>query len=144
MTSLFYYLSRNFWDQEGDPRVKSYALFRGGPDEMLSIMALYLIFVKFVGPLVMKHRAAFELRKEMIVYNFILVAINAYFLVEMVYIMKFGAALLQLDFPDNKDNSVNTLRNVKVLYYYYLTKFIDLLDTIFFVLRKKNNQVSII
>lgn len=43
--------------------------------------------------------------------------------------------------PKNIRNSQGDVV-VKVSYFFYFLKVVDLLDTIFFVLRKKNNQVT--
>lgn len=43
--------------------------------------------------------------------------------------------------PRNDFSDVGT-KILNISYFFYLLKFIDLLDTIFFILRKKNNQVS--
>ena len=43
-----------------------------------------------------------------------------------------------VDYSNNKD----ALRVLSVGWWYFFSKFIDLLDTIFFIMRKKYNQVS--
>ncbi len=45
-------------------------------------------------------------------------------------------------FPTKTDQSLRSKILIQIAYYYFLTKFVDLLDTIFFVLRKKNNQIT--
>ncbi|KAH9504138.1 Elongation of very long chain fatty acids protein 1, partial [Bulinus truncatus] len=44
--------------------------------------------------------------------------------------------------PVDYSNSPQALRMVKVCWLFYMSKFIELLDTVFFILRKKFNQVS--
>jgi uncharacterized membrane protein YwaF len=141
MPSL-YLLTRSFWP-EGDPRIKNFPLFTDNPMDVLTIMFSYLLFVKIIGPKLMKDRQPFDLRNLMLLYNVFLVVINAYFLYEFIFVVKFGSALIDLNFPDNNDFSEATLRSIKIVYIYYLTKFVDLMDTIFFVLRKKFSQVLI-
>ena len=43
-----------------------------------------------------------------------------------------------VDYSDNKD----ALRVLSLGWWYFFSKFIDLLDTVFFIMRKKYNQVS--
>ena len=138
---LVYFLSGQVFADEGDPRVTRFPLLSGGPSSMFIIMFSWLWFVKYLGPKLMRDRPAFELRGPMLVYNVFMVVANAYFLYEFVFIIKFGAALLDLNFPDRSDTSPQTIRALNVVYFYYLTKYVDLLDTIFFVLRKKYSQV---
>lgn len=137
-----YFMSGQVFADEGDPRVTRFPLFGGGPTPMFAIMLSWLWFVKHLGPKLMADRPAFELRRAMLVYNVFMVVANAYFLYEFVFIIKFGAALLDLNFPDRTDTSPQTLRALNVVYFYYLTKFVDLLDTVFFVFRRKYSQVS--
>ena len=112
-----------------------------GPWTMISILLAYLVFVKRIGPQLMKDRQAFNLRHIMIAYNVMLVALNVYFFVEALICIRFGLDLIDFQFPDNRDLSPRSIRMINSGYLYYLTKFLDLFDTIFFVLRKKYSQV---
>lgn len=47
-----------------------------------------------------------------------------------------------MNFPDRMDVSPHAIRTINSGYLYYLSKYVDLLDTIFFVLRKKYNQIT--
>jgi len=141
-TSRWNYLLHEYWKNESDPRIASYPLFVDGPGSMLCIMTTYLLFVKVLGPYLMRNRNAFELRREMLIYNTFLVFINAYFFVEGLICLEFGKALIHTEFPNKNDYSKFTIRCIDSAYWYYLTKYIDLLDTVFFVLRKKHSQVT--
>ncbi|KAG7199837.1 hypothetical protein KM043_017669 [Ampulex compressa] len=44
--------------------------------------------------------------------------------------------------PVDYSNNPKALRMARVVYGYYICKLIELLDTVFFVLRKKNRQIS--
>ncbi|CAG2171714.1 unnamed protein product, partial [Oppiella nova] len=143
MSSL-YVLTDQFWNREGDPRVRDFMLFTGGPTPMLLVMLAYLLIVKLIGPAVMNYRRPYELRNVMLVYNILMVAVNAYFLYEFMIVINFGTRLLELNAPDHNDWSPYTLSSIRVVYLYYLTKFVDLLDTIFFVMRKKYSQITVL
>ncbi|CAG2173517.1 unnamed protein product, partial [Oppiella nova] len=105
-------------------------------------MMLWLVFVTKLGPILMKHRKPLVLREIMMVYNMILVLINAFYVYESLKWLDFGSKSLDPQLPElpewlSKNESVLPRR-----IFYFNTKFFDLLDTIFFVLRKKSNQVS--
>ncbi|GIY27436.1 elongation of very long chain fatty acids protein [Caerostris extrusa] len=59
----------------GDPRVETYPLM-DSPTTMLFIIAIYFIFVKYVGPVWMKNRPPYSFRSVMIVYNLSISAFN--------------------------------------------------------------------
>jgi len=117
-------------------------LMLNGPWSMLSILACYLLFVNKIGPQLMKDREPFQLRGVLLAHNIILVILNSYFFVESLICLRFGLSLLNFDFPDRSDTSAMAMRMINSAYLYFLTKFVDLFDTVFFVMRKKYNQVS--
>jgi len=137
----FGYYLRDFWNEEGDPRTKNFPLMGNGPWTLFTIMFAYLLFVKKIGPELMKNRGPFVLRKLLLVYNITLVLLNAYFFVEALIGIRFGLGLFNFEFPDRHDVSPKSIRFIFSGYFYFLTKFLDLFDTIFFVLRKKYSQV---
>ncbi|XP_054166064.1 elongation of very long chain fatty acids protein 7-like [Oppia nitens] len=109
---------------------------------MITILISYLLFVKKIGPQLMKNRPAFVLREPMLVYNLFMVVFNMYFFYEIVGRCDYGQRFLNFKFPDRNDYSDNTLNEIHVGFLCYLTRFLDLFDTIFFVLRKKYNQIT--
>ncbi|CAG2111399.1 unnamed protein product [Medioppia subpectinata] len=138
---LNYYLF-NYWREVGDQRTADYPLIRDGPWLMLTIMISYYVFVRKIGPNFMKNRPPFELRALLLVYNALMVAANAYFFVQSLSWIKYGRALLDFRFPAKDDYSPLTQHQIWSFYLYYITKFVDLLDTVFFVLRKKYSQIT--
>ena len=136
------YYWRQYWREVGDHRTADYPLIRDGPWLMLTIMTIYFLFVCQIGPRFMKSREPFQLKGVLLVYNTAMVLANAYFFVQSVRWIKYGAALFDFKFPSKDDNSPNVQQHIWGFYLYYITKFIDLLDTIFFVLRKKYSQIT--
>uniref|UniRef100_A0A3B4ATW3 Elongation of very long chain fatty acids protein n=1 Tax=Periophthalmus magnuspinnatus TaxID=409849 RepID=A0A3B4ATW3_9GOBI len=96
-----------------DPRIKSHLLMQS-PVPMTIILLCYLFFVLYLGPRIMANRKPFQLKEAMIVYNFILVDV------------------MQLIPPTMVD----------VAWLFWFSKIIELIDTIFFVLRKKQGQIT--
>ncbi|XP_026328940.1 elongation of very long chain fatty acids protein 7-like [Hyposmocoma kahamanoa] len=121
-------------------RTKSWFL-AAKPYQGLTILGLYLMFVLKWGPQWMKNRKPFNLDKIMIVYNALQVLCCAYlFYGAIVY--AWGWKYKWVCEPVDYSNTEEAIRVAKFVYCYYLLKLIDLLDTVFFVLRKKNNQIS--
>lgn len=122
-----------------DPRVDGW-LFMSSPFPTLLMCAAYIYGVTKLGPRWMRDRQAFELRKTIIVYNFLQVAFSVY----LVYLAirhgwsRYNLRCQPVDYSDNPDEMIM----VCVSYYYYLCKFTEFLDTVFFILRKKFDQVT--
>ncbi|GLH08347.1 Elongation of very long chain fatty acids protein [Gryllus bimaculatus] len=84
------------------------------PFTVLGLVAAYALFANRLGPWIMRDRKPFELKTTLIVYNVLQIIVNIY----IFYVM------------------------IRLVNLYFWLKVADLLDTIFFVLRKKNNQIT--
>ncbi|XP_054159326.1 elongation of very long chain fatty acids protein 1-like [Oppia nitens] len=138
------YYRHQYWDDRCDPRTVDLPLMNGGPWNLAAILLVYFVFVTKIGPKWMANRKPYELRLPMLIYNIVMVAINAYFLYESLIWIEFGPRLFNFKFPDNREQSEATMRVVRMFHYYMFTKFIDFFDTFFFVLRKKDNQITVL
>uniref|UniRef100_A0A0A9W4J9 Elongation of very long chain fatty acids protein n=1 Tax=Lygus hesperus TaxID=30085 RepID=A0A0A9W4J9_LYGHE len=127
-------------DTYGDPRVKDWLLM-SGPLPTILLCLTYVFVVKYLGPKLMEKRKPFELRKTLIVYNASLVALSAWMVYEALTFGWFNGYSFKCQ-PCDFANSPNALRMARVVWWYYFSKFIEFLDTIFFVMRKKDNQIS--
>ncbi|XP_076478456.1 very long chain fatty acid elongase 7 isoform X2 [Bombus vancouverensis nearcticus] len=96
-----------------DPRTQDYFLI-GSPWGCFSIVAFYLYFVHVLGPNIMAKRKPFNLNRILQIYNLIQIVSCAYIFHKIT----------------------------KIVWAYFLMKLLDLLDTAFFILRKKQQQVS--
>ncbi|KPJ15879.1 Elongation of very long chain fatty acids protein 4, partial [Papilio machaon] len=123
-----------------DPRTKSLFLV-AKPHQGITLLALYLMFVFKWGPKWMKNKPPFNLRKILMTYNVAQVLACAFIFIvgtRVTWGRKYRWVCEPVDFSDNED----ALLIARLFYFYYLLKVVDLADTIFFVLRKKFNQVT--
>ncbi|XP_061776375.1 elongation of very long chain fatty acids protein 1a isoform X2 [Nerophis ophidion] len=123
-----------------DPRVKDYPLVRC-PVKMTSILVSYVILAVYVGPRLMANRKPFNLKTAMIVYNFSMVLLNSYIVYEFMMSGWATTFTWKCDLID-PSSSPQALRMVHVAWVFFFSKFIELIDTLFFVLRKKQNQIT--
>eukprot|EP00057_Strongylocentrotus_purpuratus_P014196 XP_011668670.1 PREDICTED: elongation of very long chain fatty acids protein 4 isoform X1 [Strongylocentrotus purpuratus] len=111
------------------------------PLNTYSLVALYLVMA-YCGPRVMASRQALDLKLPMLVYNFALVILSAYmfkeFFVTTVLNPKFNVSCEAVDYSDDP----MSVRLAGACWWFFFSKIIELLDTVIFMLRKKNNQIS--
>lgn len=147
-------LLQRLWDwqhlhfvERVDPRIAIYPLFGpslglGPPWGLLGVVTLYVFFVKWLGPRLMRDRQPFELRKVMIAYNAMQVLMSGYNFYES-YAAGWGGRynwFCQYLGPD--DYTPMDIRAARCSYLYFFSKVVDLADTIFIVLRKNWKQLS--
>ncbi|KAL7292507.1 hypothetical protein TKK_0014082 [Trichogramma kaykai] len=123
-----------------DPRTSDWFLV-SAPGPLLAIVAFYVYFSTSLGPRLMKDRQPFTLRKTLIVYNFIQVILSIYLVYEGLmagWLNDYSFKCQPVDYSDNP----KAMRMAKGVYLYFACKLIELLDTVFFVLRKKQRQIS--
>lgn len=77
----------------------------------------------------------------MIIYNFAMVVLNGYLFWFFGVYGWFGKYNIKCQ-PVDKSNHPDAIGMVHIGWIFYFSKFIEFLDTIFFVLRKKDNQVT--
>ncbi|XP_050440915.1 elongation of very long chain fatty acids protein 4-like [Adelges cooleyi] len=126
-----------------DKEVDSW-LFMSTPWPVFSILAVYLFFVLIYGPKMMKKREPFNIKTIMMAYNFIQTVYNCY-IVSAMFITPGVSDYLKnyVCHPDETENSSLLIRQFySYSWHFFLSKVFDLLDTVFFVLRKKQSHVS--
>ncbi|XP_017462544.1 PREDICTED: elongation of very long chain fatty acids protein 7-like [Rhagoletis zephyria] len=102
-------------------------------------MGFYLYFALSLGPWLMRNRKPFEnLKPVMLFYNFTMALLNAYFVFLVLLHCEYGQRFVDWKYPDRNNNSPKAMYELNMGWYYWITKFFDLLDTVFFVLRKKH------
>uniref|UniRef100_A0A8B9XGF2 Elongation of very long chain fatty acids protein 2 n=1 Tax=Bos mutus grunniens TaxID=30521 RepID=A0A8B9XGF2_BOSMU len=104
-----------------------------------SLTVLYLLLI-WLGNRCMRNRPALSLRGILTLYNLGITLLSAYMLAELILSSWEGGYNLQCQ--DLTSAGEADIRVSRVLWWYYFSKLIEFLDTIFFVLRKKTSQVT--
>ncbi|XP_004933775.2 elongation of very long chain fatty acids protein 4 isoform X1 [Bombyx mori] len=101
------------------------------------VLSVYLALVVKILPSFMKQREPYKLKSLLLFYNCFQVAFSAYLVfIYSRYILSYGVITKRC--PKGEDLQAV----IKEIYPYFIAKHLDLLDTVFFVLRKKDNQVT--
>ncbi|XP_054274430.1 elongation of very long chain fatty acids protein 7-like [Macrosteles quadrilineatus] len=143
MASVVRYVVDTYTDimeNKSDPRVKDWPLM-SGPLPTVLICLSYAFIVKVLGPKLMDKRKPFQLRKTLIVYNLLQVILSAWLFYESIMAGWFTTYSFRCQ-PVDYSNSPKALRTAAGCWWYFFSKFTEFFDTFFFVLRKKNEQVS--
>ncbi|RWS25748.1 elongation of very long chain fatty acids protein 7-like protein [Leptotrombidium deliense] len=114
----------------------------GGPWIVLLIIAFYLYFSIHLGPKLMKDRQAFSLIPLIRVYNLIMMLSNGVFFAIAAYYTNCGITSWGCHPIESKPADEAWLWKLGIIWYFLITKFVDLFETFFFVLRKKHSQLS--
>ncbi|XP_031826846.1 very long chain fatty acid elongase AAEL008004 [Nomia melanderi] len=123
-----------------DPRVGDWPLM-DSPIPTVLIVLLYLYGVTIFGPRVMANRKPFKLRGVLLAYN----AFQVVFSLGMLYEHLMSGWLLDYSYkcqPVDYSHNPSALRMASLCWWYFISKFTEFADTIFFVLRKKDSQVT--
>nr|KAG5714103.1 hypothetical protein BaRGS_020431 [Batillaria attramentaria] len=128
-----------FMLQQMDDRVRDWPLM-SSPWVPLGTVLLYLGVVS-LGPRLMENRAPLRLQSTIVLYNLGLVLMSAYMCYEFLMSSLAGRYSLACQ-PVDYSNHPNALRMARVCWLYYISKYIELADTVFFILRKKNGQIT--
>ncbi|XP_073251685.1 very long chain fatty acid elongase 5-like [Porites lutea] len=102
----------------------------------LPVVAAYLLFVA-LSPVWIRYVRAFGLRKVLVVYNFACSLISFY-----------SVAVIVVALARNWPHSLFVCEEDELvkhaLWVYYMTKYVELLDTVFMVLRHRQRQISLL
>lgn len=130
-----------FLEEMSPKEAEGAAYFLKSPIPVISFTISYILFVKLIGPFLMSFREPFKLKTLIRFYNLLMV-----FLAGLLFFMLYNAVdSLEAMFDCKKIFSLEDLSATKT---YQMANFIlivrlsEYLDTVFFTLRKKQNQVS--
>ncbi|KAF7279817.1 hypothetical protein GWI33_006700 [Rhynchophorus ferrugineus] len=129
-----------FWviNDLADPRTDDYFLM-SSPIPVIIIVGLWLKFIFHWGPAYMKDRPPYDLKYIMIFYNVFQIFANGF----ITYLA--WTARKEVDWectPVDYSSSYWGQLFLWSSHKYFMLKIADLLDTIFFVLRKKDRHIS--
>lgn len=138
-------LGRNLYDilPQRDPRTKEWMLV-GNKTFLVTLVAGYVYLVKIAGPRFMKGRQPYEgLKPFILLHNLFLVVANAYFAINFLSRSYLGGGYnIVCQGIDFEARDKVTMEYLELCWWSRWVRMADLLDTIFFVLRKKDSHVS--
>jgi len=123
-----------------DIRVDSWLLM-SSPWPTFSLCVLYYYIVRFAGPSFMKDRIAYGCQKPMLVYNIFQTFFSLWIFSRLCGFWlsgKYNWICQPVDYTESDDG----LTAASIVWWYFFSKFTDFMDSFFFVLRKKNNQLT--
>jgi len=112
------------------------------PMPLIYISLVYLCIVYFAGPLFMKNRRPYSLKTFMQCYNIFQVIANFWIVFNIVTGGKPFASVWRYCESLDKICGRNTEKQLEIMWWGLLLKIVDLSETICFVLRKKDQQIS--
>nr|ALC76388.1 elongation of very long-chain fatty acid protein a [Nerita melanotragus] len=122
-----------------DKRVEGWLLM-GSPLPILMIFILYLLVV-WLGPSLASRGRPMSLRAFIVPYNFALVGLSVYMFYEFLVTSVLSGYSYTCQ-PVDYSYAPLALRMAKVCWWFFFSKVIELLDTVFFILRHKWSQVT--
>ncbi|XP_072744128.1 very long chain fatty acid elongase AAEL008004-like isoform X2 [Anoplolepis gracilipes] len=113
------------------------------PFPLMLIIFGYLYFVLYAGPRYMQNQLPYKLKTFIMLYNLIQILANIWMVKEHLsfgWFSKYGITCSS--FPYSTPDSLNAIKIFHCVWWLFLLKIFDLVETCVFVLRKKQNQVS--
>ncbi|KAG1652472.1 Elongation of very long chain fatty acids protein 7 [Nymphon striatum] len=124
----------------GDPRTQHFVgVHSPCPTVLITLIYLFLVFQLI--PWYMKDKEPFDLRTPMFIYNAVVAGISA----SHFYLLGVYGWFGKYDFrcvPEDLSINPLNLMMVNLSWLYWVMKIVELLDTIFFALRKKRSQIT--
>lgn len=143
-TSTYQQYESNGWKflEEMDQNQANQAGFMlKSPRPVIFLTLSYILFVQIVGPFLMRNREPFQLKSLIRFYNLLMVFAAGVLLAKIYDAVDSLSAMVDCDktftFSDDSSTKVYQMAN-----FILLVRVTEYLDTIFFTLRKKQNQVT--
>lgn len=139
-TTLDYYFSE-FW-KNGDQRSSKLPFMSGGPWKLIYATLIYLYLIKWLLPKLMSRFKALELNWCIRVYNLLMVVSNMFAFYHGIRILELGTKCFGCEIINHDDYSPKAIELLHYGWLFFMSRLVEWLDTIFFVLRKKEKQVT--
>ncbi|KAG9511393.1 putative RNA-binding protein Luc7-like 1 [Fragariocoptes setiger] len=123
-----------------DQRDNGYVFLASGPLKIITTVLMYLFVVLKLGPRLMQSRKPLEIITSIRIYNLLMIAANMWLLKRALLIVDNGRSFFNckgIQFDPSVSNEVASLSD-----HFLLTRVADFLDTLFFVMRKKQSHIS--
>lgn len=141
--SYFYGQINMGWVMTPDPRQNTWLLMQT-PVTTLFLSMVFIFFVTVLGPRMMRGRPPMKgLKKLMIAYNVAQIIMSTW----VFYMSSMGGWMTSYSWfcqLCDYSNSPEALMMLASAYWYYIAKFVDFIDTIFFVAHKKFEHISLL
>lgn len=124
-----------------DPRTRMWP-FMGSPVAVIAVLSFYLLFAIRLGPWLMRNREPFNIRRVVVAYNVAMVCLSAYFIWVSVEYTKLRSSGSLFCWPSDSRPTAENMFFLNRAWYYMLMKAGEMLDTLFFVLLKKETHLS--
>ncbi|KAK9876736.1 hypothetical protein WA026_014974 [Henosepilachna vigintioctopunctata] len=126
-------------NENADPRVNQYYIMTSVWKPII-LTVMYLVFVHLIGPWYMKNRPPYNLKKTIMFFDFFQVVFNLHIFYSIIicFLRRKPGLCLEVDYS----NSEIGLEEMRLSHFYFLLKLLDILDTIFFVLKKSFRQMT--
>ena len=138
-TKLFYHII-NYWESIADPRTQDIYLVRGGIWRLLLVILVYLTVTARVIPIYMQNKRAYKLKTLLLVYNLAMIVTNAH-LCQLFFSAKLPL-FFNFQYPNPNDRWFEDMNYIPIVRMFTISRLIELMDTVFFGLRKKNKQIT--
>ncbi|KAF2894465.1 hypothetical protein ILUMI_11709 [Ignelater luminosus] len=129
------------FNKKGDERVYDWPLM-SSPWITIGIIVLYLFMIYKFLPSFMSKRKPYSLKELIIIYNAVQIVVNAVIAYSVTSYAWNGNYTLRCQLIDHS-NTGPALKMAEWYWWCLLVKIFDLLETIFFTLRKKFRQISV-
>ncbi|KAH9372366.1 hypothetical protein HPB48_012959 [Haemaphysalis longicornis] len=125
-----------------DPRTRDWFLL-GNPFFITLVVGGYLYIVYRAGPRFMANRKPYDLRGIIRIYNLIMIVTNAFFGYHFMKNSYFGGNYNLFCQGMTYATDQNSMNILWWGYFYFFVRVADFMDTFFFVLRKKQRQITL-
>ncbi|XP_046860861.1 elongation of very long chain fatty acids protein 4-like isoform X2 [Xenia sp. Carnegie-2017] len=127
-------------ENSSDPRVKDWPLVQDVRCPLAAITCYILIVI--IGPKLMRNRKALEVKFLMTVYNLLAVILSAYMLIKIILrVTEAKYNMFCQPINHSFDNPLE-MEIARLLWIHYMSKYFEMLDTLIFIVRKKETQIS--